>query len=147
MVVSVAPRGGRGDLVVRRTRAGADEDPVVVEILEQIIGDLARGNGEGQAAAVADVDHVAARGDQQQPILLRFRARGDVVDAVRARDIPVLVGDGCDRGGGGGVALRLRVDLHRFAAEMRKRARDVALREMCCGGEGVRGQGISFQGG
>lgn len=33
-----------------------------------------------------------------------------MIDAVGARDVPVLVGDGDDRGGGGGVAIRAGLD-------------------------------------
>ena len=42
MIVSVAARGGQGELFGRRARACANEDSVVVEILEQILGDFAR---------------------------------------------------------------------------------------------------------
>ena len=43
MVVSVAAGGGGGELVGGRSRAGADEDAVIVQILQQIVGDFARG--------------------------------------------------------------------------------------------------------
>ena len=39
-----------------------------------------------------------------------FYARGDVIDAVRARDVPILIGDGGDGRGDGCVALRFRFD-------------------------------------
>ena len=110
MIVGVAPRGGGGEFFGGRTPAGADENAVLAQILEQIFGDIARGNREWEAAIIAEIEGVAARGDRDERIRLALRAGGNVIDAVSARDVPVLVGDGGDRGGGGCVAVRAGFD-------------------------------------
>ena len=126
MIVSVAPLGGGGEFVAGGTSALANENSVVVQILEKILGNFARGNCEWEAAAVSEVDGIAARSDQKQRVGMRgcgrsirrragFRgrglgARGNVIDAVRPRDVPILVGDGGDGSGGGGVALGFGFD-------------------------------------
>lgn len=102
VIVGVAARGGRGELIGRRTRSGANENSMVVQILQKIFRNFASGDCEWKAAIVAEVDHVAARSDQQQRVWLAFRTRWDVINAMRSRNVPVLVRNrrDCDRRGG-----------------------------------------------
>ena len=110
MIVGVAPRCGGGEFFGGRTLASADEDSVLAQVLEQIFGYVARGDREWEAAVIAEIERVAARGDCDERVRLAWGPRGNVIDAVGARDVPVLVGDGGDRGGGGCVAVRAGFD-------------------------------------
>jgi hypothetical protein len=60
MIVGVAPRGGGGEFFSGRTLAGADEDSMLAQILEEIFGDIARGNCEWKAAIITEIERVAA---------------------------------------------------------------------------------------
>jgi hypothetical protein len=60
MIVGVAPRVGRGEFFSRRPLGGANENSVLVKILQQVSGDIARGNREWKAAIVTEIERVAA---------------------------------------------------------------------------------------
>ena len=95
MIVGVAARGGGGELLRRGPGAGADEDAVVVKILQEIVGDFARGNRERQAPTVAEVNHIAARRDQQE----RERLADPPGSPCRGPGGPVFSGDGFGHAG------------------------------------------------
>ena len=59
MIVGVAPRCGGGGSSADGRLAGADEDSVLAQVLEQIFGDIARGNREWEAAVIAEIEGVA----------------------------------------------------------------------------------------
>src|SRR5579862_1956900 len=110
MIVGVAPRGGGSEFFGGGALARANEDSVLAQILQEIFSDIARGNREWKAAIITEIEGVAARGDRDERIRLALRAGGNVIDAVGARNVPVLVGDGGDRGDGGCVAIRAGFD-------------------------------------
>jgi hypothetical protein len=60
MIVGVAPRGGGSEFFGGRTVAGADEDSMLAQIPKKILGDVARGNCEWEAAVIAEIERVAA---------------------------------------------------------------------------------------
>src|SRR6185437_7378192 len=66
VVVSIAALGGGDEFFTGGTRALADENSVVVQILQKIFGDFARGDGEWKAATVSEIDRVSARSDEQE---------------------------------------------------------------------------------
>ncbi len=68
VIVSIAALGGGSEFFAGGTSARADEDSMVVQILEKIFGDFARGNREWQAATISQIDCVSARGDQKQRV-------------------------------------------------------------------------------
>src|SRR5580704_2740756 len=124
VVESVAARGGSGEFFGGGPRPGTDEDAVIVQILQEVVGDFAGADGEWEAAVVTQIESVAARGDEKQSVgrsgcagleiragcHLGFRASRDVIHAVGARNVPILVGDGSDGDSGRGVALGARVN-------------------------------------
>jgi len=145
VIVGVAPRGGGGEFFGAGAFTGADEEAVVVKVLEDVVGDIARGDGEGKAAIVAEIERVATRGDHGKRVslalLLALRACGNVIDAVSAGDVPVLVGDGRDGGGGLRVGVRARVD-----EDVARGARIDGGGGGWCGGTGSGCHVVSFQG-
>jgi hypothetical protein len=60
MIVGVAPRCGGGEFFGGRALVGADEDSVLTQILQEIFGDVARGNREWEAAVIAEIESVTA---------------------------------------------------------------------------------------
>lgn len=60
VIVSIPPSRRRGEFVESRARAGTDEDSVVVQVLKQILGDLACGNSEWEPAVIPKVESIAA---------------------------------------------------------------------------------------
>src|SRR4029077_17838469 len=90
MIVGVAPRCGGVEFFGGRTLVGADENSVLAQILQQIFGYVAGGNREWKAAIIAEIERVAARGDCDERTRLAWRPRRNVIDAVGARNVPVL---------------------------------------------------------
>ncbi len=82
---------------------------MIVQVLQQIIRNFASRNRKRKPPVVSQIDHVAARSEQQQRIRLSLRARGDMIDAVSPRHIPVLIRNRRDRHRRRRIALRLRV--------------------------------------
>jgi hypothetical protein len=93
MIKVVAPGSSLIQLLRGGTRSSTDEDPVVVEILQKIVRDLACRDREREAAIVAQIESVTSRRNQQQRIGLAFRARRNMINTVSSRDIPVLIGN------------------------------------------------------
>ena len=60
MIVSVASRCGGSEFFGGRPLAGANEDSMLAQILQQIFSDIARGNREWEAAIIAEIERVAA---------------------------------------------------------------------------------------
>src|SRR5579864_9543311 len=58
MIVGVAPRGGGGEFFGGGALARANEDSVLAQILQEIFGDIARGNREWEAAATTEIEGV-----------------------------------------------------------------------------------------
>ena len=60
MIVGVAPSCGGGEFFGGRALSGTHKNAVLAQILQQIFGDVARGNREWEAAIIAEIKRVAA---------------------------------------------------------------------------------------
>src|SRR6185312_12977225 len=91
LIIAAPPICRRRQLLCRRPCAGTNKNPVLLKVLEQVLGNVARGNRKRKPPVIAKIDCIASRRDHHKRIRLTLRACRDVIHAVRSRNVPVLI--------------------------------------------------------
>ncbi len=113
-----------------RPRAVANKNPVVLQILQQVLGNLPRRNRERKPPVVSQVERIPARRDHQQCERLAFRARRNVIHPVRPRNIPILLRNRRNRNRRSRIALRRRIHQN-IPRPSRRRLICVEFKSLC----------------